>query len=153
MANRLWDSYADGLSLRDAMDRLLEHSVVRSQGLVSGANGGGARIMPIDVFEKDSDYVIRAYLPGTKADDVDISAERETVTIKAHIPGEGDKAEAGDYRWIVGELGYGDVVRTVRLPVPVNGSAIEASMEEGVLTLTVPKAEEAKPRKIAVVAK
>ncbi|MCK5212779.1 MAG: Hsp20/alpha crystallin family protein [Dehalococcoidia bacterium] len=153
MVYRLWDSNADGLSLKDAMDRLLEHSVVRPQALASGATGGGAKVMPIDVFEKDSDYLIRAYLPGVKADDVDISAERETVTVKAHIPGEEEKDEVGDYRWIVGELGYGDVVRTVRLPVPVNGGAIEASMEEGVLTLSVPKAEEAKPRKIAVVAK
>jgi len=153
MVYRLWDSNADGLSLKDAMDRLLDHSVVRPQALASGATGGSAKVMPIDVFEKDSDYLIRAYLPGVKADNVDISAEREVVTIKAHIPGEEEKDEAGDYKWIVGELGYGDVVRTVRLPVPVNGGAIEASMEEGVLTLSVPKAEEAKPRKIAVVAK
>ncbi|MBN1856755.1 MAG: Hsp20/alpha crystallin family protein [Dehalococcoidia bacterium] len=153
MANRFWDSYADSLSLRDAMDRLLEHSVVRPQALASGSTGGSAKVMPIDVFEKDSDYMIRAYLPGVKAEDVDISAEREVVTIKAHIPGEAEREESGNYRWIVGELGYGDVVRTVRLPVPVNGSAIEAGMAEGVLTLTVPKTEEAKPRKIAVVAK
>ena len=90
---------------------------------------------------------------GVKAEDVEIGAESETVTIKAHIPGEAEKEGAGAYRWLVGELGYGDVVRTVTLPAAIDAGKIEASVENGVLMVTVPKAEEAKPRKIAVIAK
>lgn len=150
MVMQRWDPFGDIVSLRDAMDRLFEQSVVRPQRSATASGMAGARMMPVDVFEKDSDYVIRAYVPGVKAEDVEIGAERETVSIKAHIPGEVETAEARDYKWLAAELGYGDVVRMVTLPMPINASGIDAQVDNGVLTVVVPKAEEAKPKKIAV---
>lgn len=150
MVMQRWDPFGDIVSLRDAMDRLFEQSVVRPQRTAGAPGMAGARMMPVDVFEKDSDYVIRAYVPGVKADDVEIGAERETVSIKVHIPGEIEKEEAANYKWLAAELGHGDVVRMVTLPMPINASAIDAQVDNGVLTVVVPQAEEAKPKKIAV---
>ena len=141
------------VSLRDAMDRLFEQSVVSPQKSAEAASLAGARLMPVDVYERDSDYVIKAYVPGVKAEDVEIAAERETVTLKLHVPGDVEKEEAKSYRWLAAELGYGDVMRMLTLPVPINAAKIEALVENGVLTVVVPKAEEAKPKKIVVKAK
>jgi len=146
------DRIGDAVSLRDAMDRLFEQSVVRPRR-ESAQAADTARSMPVDLYEKDNDYVIRAYVPGVKAEDVDISAERDSVVIRAHVPGEAEKEEAKGYRWMMGELGFGDVVRGLSLPAPIEAGKIEASVENGVLTVVVPKAEEAKPKKIAVKAK
>jgi len=152
MVVQRWEPFSDIVSLREAMDRLLEQSVVRPRR-ESAQTSAGARSMPVDVYEKDNDYVIRAYVPGVKAEDVDINAERDSIVIRVHIPGEAEKEEAKAYRWMMGELGYGDVVRGLSLPAPIEAGKIEASVENGVLTVLVPKAEEAKPRKIAVKAR
>ena len=88
-----WEPLSDGVSLREAMDSLFAQSVVRPErGIASRAPG--PRLLPVDLFEKDSTYVIRAYVPGAKAEDVEISAEDATVSIKAHIPGEVENEEA-----------------------------------------------------------
>jgi HSP20 family protein len=147
------EPYSNIVSLKDAMDRLFEQSVVRRHEAGEAAGLAGARVMPVDVYEKDSDYVIKAYVPGVKAEDVQIGVERETVSIKVHVPGEVEKEEAKSYRWLAAELGYGDVVRMLSLPAPINAAQIEAQVENGVLTVVVPKAEEAKPKKILVKAK
>ena len=148
-----WEPFGEGVSLREAMDCLFEQSVVRTQKADGSAGVAGARLMPVDMYEKDSGYVIKAYVPGVKAEDVEISAERETVTLKAHVPGEVEKDEAKSYKWFAAELGFGDVVRVLTLAVPIDAAKIEAQMENGVLTVVVPKAEEAKPKKIAVKSK
>ena len=146
------DRFGDSVSLREAMDKLFEQSVVRPrrEGAQSSAS---VRSMPVDLYETDNDYVIRAYVPGVKAEDVDINAERDSILIKAHVPGEAEREEAKGYRWMMGELGFGDVVRGLNLPTPIEAGKIEASVENGILTVVVPKAEEAKPKKIAVKAK
>ena len=153
MVMQRWETLGDIVTLRDAMDRLFEQSVVRPSRAQGTAPVAGAALMPVDVMEKDAEYVIKAYVPGVKAESVEIGAERETVSIKVHIPGDAECDEAKNCRWLAGELGYGDVARTLTLPAPIDGSKIEASVENGVLTVLVPKAEEAKPRKIVVKAK
>lgn len=150
MAMQRWDPFGDIVSLRDAMDRLFEQSIVRPQRMSGRPGLAGARVMPVDMFQRGSEYVITAYLPGVKAEGVEISAERDIVTLKAHIPGDIETEESKGYRWMVGELGYGDVVRTLAMPGPINAGKIEASVENGVLRVVIPQAEEAKPRKIEV---
>jgi HSP20 family protein len=136
------------------MDRLFEQSIVRPQRAAASSGGAaGARLMPVDVYEKDGEYVVKAYVPGVKAEEVEISAERETVSLKAHVPGEVEKEESKSYKWFAAELGCGDVVRVLTLPAPIDAAKIEAQVENGVLTVVVPKAEEAKPKKIVVKSK
>jgi HSP20 family protein len=153
MAMERWDPFNDIVSLRDAMDRLFEQSVVHPQRMAGRQSLAGAKVMPVDLFQKGADYIIKAYVPGVKAEDVQISSERDAVTLKAHIPGEIETDEARGYRWMVDELGYGDVLRTLVMPGPIDAAKIEATVENGVLTVLVPQAEEAKPRKIQVKAK
>jgi len=144
-----WDPFADLVTLREAMDRLFDQSFVRP-GQTGTREMTGARNMPIDLYERNGDYIIKAYLPGVKAEDVDINADQGTLTIQAHVPGEAEREEAKNYKWLVNELGYGDVARTVTLPSVIDAGKIDATVENGILTVTVPKAEEAKPKKIKV---
>jgi HSP20 family protein len=106
--------------------------------------------MAVNLCEKDDNYYLQAYLPGVKAEDVDISVDGNTINLKARIPSSMESEDAKNYRWYITELGYGDVNRSVNFPVPVNANRIEASQENGVLTIVVPKAEEAKPKQIKV---
>jgi len=110
MVMNRWDPFAELVTLREAMDRLFDQSFVRP-GQTSTREVTGARSMPIDLYERNGDYIIKAYLPGVKAEDVDISADQSTLTIQAHIPGEGEQGEAKNYRWLISELGYGDACR------------------------------------------
>jgi HSP20 family protein len=152
MVMRRWDPFADLVTLREAMDRLFDQSFVRP-GRASATEVTGASSMPIDLYERDGEYIIKAYLPGVKAEDVDINADQSTLTIQAHIPGETEREEARNYKWLANELGFGDVARTVTLPVTIDASNVDAAIENGILTVTVPKAEKAKPKKITVRAK
>jgi len=147
-----WDPFTDLVTLRQAMDRLFDQSFVRP-GQTGVREMTSASSMPIDLYDRNGDYIIKAYLPGVRAEDVEINADQGTLTIQAHIPGEAEREEAKNYRWLVNELGYGDVVRTVTLPSMIDAGKIDATVENGILTVTVPKAEEAKPKKITVRAK
>lgn len=152
MVMRRWDPSAQLISLREAMDRLLDQSFIRPRRAIL-AELASAFSVPIDLYERDGDYVIKAFLPGAKAEDVDINADKRSVTIKAHIPGEVEKEQAKNYKWLISQLGYGDVARTITLPTMVDPDKIEAAMENGVLTVTIPKADEAEVKKIMVEAK
>ena len=141
-------TFTSPVSLKDAMDRLFEQSFVQSPQ--SSAGQGSARTMAVNLCEKDDNYYLQAYLPGVKAEDVDVSVGGNTINLKARIPSSMESEDAKNYRWYITELGYGDVNRSVNFPVPVNANRIEASQENGVLTIVVPKAEEAKPKQIKV---
>lgn len=138
-----WEPLRDMMTLRQAMDRLFEDSFVQPAGFaVSGASG-----VAMDVFETDSEVVIKAELPGVKPDEVDVSIAEDVVTVKGEHKEEKEEKEANYFRK---ELRYGSFSRSVRLPASVNSGKAEAVFENGVLTLTLPKAEEVKPRKINV---
>lgn len=146
-----WNPMEELMTMREAVDRLVNESLVRPWRSEGGTPGVGR--MAVDLYEKGDDYVLQAHLPGVGADDVEITADRNTVAIRAHVPGEAEKEEAKGYRWLLHELGHGDVARTLELTVPINAEKIEARVENGILTLVLPKAEEAKPKQIKVKAK
>ena len=94
--------------------------------------------LPVNAWVDGDNYMIQAHLPGVSPEDVDISFENESLTIK----GEFLKADGGeDVEFIRNELFSGAFERTLNFRVPVNANAIEASFENGILTLSVPKAE------------
>lgn len=136
------------VSLRDAMDRLFEQSFV-SAGQTADQEKA-SYTMAVNLFEKDEAYYLQAFLPGVKADEVEISVDQNTLNIKARIPGEVEKEGAKDYRWYISELGYGKLSRSITFPGLIDAERIEASQDNGVLTIVVPKAEEAKPKQIKV---
>lgn len=150
MVTKRWDPFGGMISLRDAMDRLLEQSLIRTDRSLS-SDMVGSRALPMDVYERDGDYVIKAYVPGVSIDHIEISIDRGSLlTIKAHVGTDIEKEEAKKYNWLINELMPGDVSRTLTMPTMVEVGKIEANVDNGVLTLVLPKAEEAKPRQIKI---
>ena len=94
--------------------------------------------------------MITASLPGYNPDDVDISVHDGVVTIKGEVETKEEEAEDIDSKYYLRERRYGSFHRAIRLPVEVNADAAEANFENGILTLTLPKAEAVKPKRIAV---
>jgi HSP20 family protein len=149
MANLVrWDPVRDMMSLREAMDRLFEESFVRPRGMLAPVEG--AATLALDVFESDEDVTVRASIPGVNPDDIDISVTGDVLTIKGETSEEREEKQ-GNYQ--LRERRYGAFQRSVNLPAPVNTDKAEAEFKNGVLTLTLPKVEEVKPRSIKIKAR
>lgn len=101
---------------------------------------------PVDVIADNDSFTIKALLPGINADELDIQIVNEIVTISGEI--KSDREEGATY--LLAERPSGRFHRVITLPTPLNPAKVNANLENGVLTLEVPKAEEAKPRNIKV---
>lgn len=143
MAIERWDPIRETISLRDAMNSLLQESFVRPGGMgqVSQAT------LPLDVTETENEFVVKASLPGVKPEDVQITVHGDTLTIRGESKAEEEKE--GEH-WHLRERRFGSFQRSVTLATPVDSDKTEARYEHGVLTLTLPKAEGAKPRQIKI---
>jgi HSP20 family protein len=143
-----WEPFRDLISLREAMDRLFEESVVRPQGGLLAPIGEGT--LAVDVYETEDAVVVKSAIPGVKAGDIDISITGDTLTIKGETKSE---EEVKEENYVRREMRYGSFLRTVAVPTSVVADKTEAEFENGVLTLTMPKAEEVKPKAIKIKAK
>jgi HSP20 family protein len=103
--------------------------------------------IPLDIEENEDNYVIEASVPGLAPEDIKIEVEDGVLTIRAEHEGEDEQEREG---WHLRERFAGTVERKLRLGKDINSEAIEAHLEHGVLTLTLSKAEEAKPKLIEV---
>ncbi|HUT29297.1 MAG TPA: Hsp20/alpha crystallin family protein [Sedimentisphaerales bacterium] len=101
----------------------------------------------IDVAEDDNAIVVKAEVPGCKPDDIDVSVHGNTLTISGEKKHEQEKKEKGYYHV---ERSYGSFRRDLNLPNDVDPAKIEATCKDGVLSVTLPKAERAKPTKIKI---
>src|SRR3954470_16311324 len=144
MAIERWDPFREAISLRDAMNSLLQESFVRPGGMPAQS---GHAPLPLDVSETEDAFVVKASLPGVKPEDVEITVHGDTLTIRGESKGEEEKK--GEH-WHLRERRYGSCQRSVALATPVNSDQAQAHYEHGVLTLTLPKSEAAKPRQIKV---
>lgn len=104
---------------------------------------------PIDVIAGKDSFTIKALLPGVQPDDLDIHIVNEIVTIAGEIKRERDE----EANYLLEECPSGKFHRVLTLPTPLDSSKVQAELENGILTLSVPKAEEAKPRTIKVTRK
>jgi HSP20 family protein len=134
------------MSLREAMNRLLEDSFTRP-GAWLLPSGSGAMGIPIDVIETNDEVIIKASVPGVRWEDLDVSVTGEMLTIKGKTKAE-EKVEQGSY--IRQERRYGRFERSIALPTTVMADKADARFEQGVLTLTLPKDEEVKSKTIKV---
>lgn len=137
-----WDPFQEAMTLREAMNKLIEESMVPN---APARNGGFAPAL--DLSETPEAYLIEAAVPGLKAEDLNITFENGVLTISGEIK-QGSETKERNFHRV--ERRYGRFSRSVGLPTSVRGDAIEAKLENGVLFLSVPKAEEVKPRKITV---
>ena len=137
--------FGELLSLRQAMDRLLEDSFVRPGSWGDGSSE--ALALPLDVSSTKDELVIEAPLPGVRPDDVDVTVENGTLTIRAQMNTERTEGE-GDY--LVREIRRGTFTRSLSLPTGLEPDKAEATFKDGMLTLRVPRAEQVKPRQIRI---
>jgi HSP20 family protein len=138
-----WSPRRELVSLREAMDRLLEETLAEKQV----GRHGEARL-PIDVYTTPSEIVVRAPVPGVPPEEVEVTLEGDTLTIRAEVPGPLENVE-----YIFQECPCGRFSRVLTLNVPVDVGNIEATFEHGLLTLTLPKSVPAEPKTIKVTAK
>jgi len=148
MAIERWHPFTELMSLRQAMDRLFEDSFVRPSHVLTSL--GEVAAPTLDIYQTPSEIVVKATLPGVKPDDISIDITGETLTIKGEHKAE-QEVKREDY--LYQESRYGAFSRSVVLPGGLKSDKAEATMEDGVLTLTIPKAEEVKPKAINVKAK
>jgi HSP20 family protein len=130
--------------LRDEMDRLFEaplSELVRTSRLLTGSTP------PLDLHENKENFTVTLELPGMKKEDIDVSLHDGSLSISGERKSEQEFADAEVYR---SERFFGRFQRTVPLPAPVAADKIRAQYKDGVLTVTLPKAEEAKPKQINV---
>ena len=139
------DPFEALMPLREAINRMFEESFVWPRfEFFTG------RFFPIDISETEDkqQYVIEASLPGIKPEELQITAEGDTLTIRVSRKGEQEKKEKGTY--VRRERYEGEMSRTISLPTPIDADKVQATYERGVLTLRVPKAEGVKPKQIPI---
>ena len=134
---------------RNPYFRLIDDIFGDHRPLLGTANEFGNRSfgLAVDIEENEEHYVIRADLPGVSLDDISVNIHDDLLTISAETASESDDE---NQRVLVRERRVGKFSRSLRFPVPVNGDAVEAGFDNGVLNVTVAKAEHVKPRQIPV---
>ena len=140
-----WEPVREMMTLREAMDRLFDDAFTRP------LNQSGVSVIPaVDLYQTEDDVVLKANLPGLKADDVQITVTADLLTLHGEFKHENEQ-KGSTYHIL--ERRSGTFERSVMLPTDVQGDKAKADFENGVLTITLPKAETVKPKVITVKAK
>ena len=153
MVNRTLSSLNDTLSLREALHQLLEGSFIRPGTFTFAAGGTGAYAFPVNVYQVGEELKVEALLPGISPEEVHVELDRGVLTITARRQGwqpTGDQPQGQS--WHIREILPGQFTRSFALPFPAETEQVTADFSNGVLTLTVPKAEAARPRRIQITA-
>jgi HSP20 family protein len=144
-----WEPFNEMVSLRDAVGRLFEDSFIRPGAWPLPFDDGSFSV-PADVIETKDNVLVKMSVAGIKPEDIDISVVGDTLTIKGETKSE-ENFEGANY--LRKERRFGSFQRTFSLPTAVAADNAAAEFENGVLTLTLPKSETAKPRSIKVTMK
>ena len=139
-----WEPLRDLMSLREAMNQLFEQSVVTPHSWGNG-HRAAVRTLPIDLYATKDAYVLQANVPGIEPSSVNITIEGNTLSIRGEI-----KAPTQVDNYLLQERRFGAFERILNLDLPIQSDKVEATFQNGVLTLTLPKAEQAKPKIIKV---
>ncbi|HEV8537710.1 MAG TPA: Hsp20/alpha crystallin family protein [Bacteroidota bacterium] len=129
------------------MQREIDRMFDRFRGGVVDDNGAPTWLPAVDVVENANHYLVKAELPGVDKKDVKITIQNDVLIVRGEKKKESEKKDENYHRV---ERSYGVFQRSFTLPTSVKSEAIEASYDQGVLTITLPKAEEAKPKEIEV---
>ena len=140
-----WEPGREVMGMRDAMDRIFDEFFMRNP---AGFEGYG--IVDIDMLQTDDEVIVKASIPGVSPDDINISVTGDTLTLRGEI--NEDQAHKGA-NYHIRERKFGAFARSILLPSQVLADKAKAEFENGVLKLTLPKAEEVKPKTITVKAK
>jgi len=141
MALMNWNPEREAVQMYEKMNRLMEET----RNMLDYAGGSRMARLPIDAYSTENEIVVTAALPGVNPDEVEITVEGDTLTLRGEIP-----ARLDNVRYLFTERFHGPFIRTLQLNVPVDVDKIEATFDRGMLTLTLPKAEEIRPKVIKV---
>lgn len=137
-----WDPFREMVSMRRAVDRLIENTMGTEDW-----NQVSEWALALDVAEDADSYIVKASIPGIKPDDLEITYNKGSLTIKGELKDENENIN-GEYH--LRERRYGVFSRTIALPATVKSEDIQAKVDNGVLTLVLPKMEEIKPKRIQI---
>ncbi len=156
-----WDPMRDAPTLRDAINQIFEQAVM-GPGF-PGANGVNTGQM--NIIEADGKYICQLLLPGVNPDAIELTVRQNTLALKATLPdapfgalGYGQNSQNGQNgqnsqhkaTYLLHEFGGGEVNRTVTFPKDVNGDAVDAHFDQGVLTIEIPLAQHAQPKRVTI---
>ena len=133
-----WNPVRDMITMREAMDRILDES------LHNRPQPNLAWLLPVDAYVTQDAIVLQADVPGLKLEELQVTLEGDAVTIRGEIKGDSDQ------KYLPRERPNGRFERTLTINTPIDTSKIEAQIDLGVLTLTLPRAEAVKPRQIEI---
>lgn len=143
MSSSRGSQWNDFLSLRDMMENLMPGGVARMRG--AGMLGLS---IPVDLWETGQEYVVKAFIPGARSEDINIQVHGDTLRISGEI--KESPEEGKPVRWLIRERQTGHFQRTITLPQPVQANETQADFEQGVLTVRLPEAEEARTRTVPI---
>ncbi len=109
----------------------------------------GGRRLPVDFHVHEDEFVLKAEIAGIKPEDIQIEIKDDILTVKGEVKSESN----GEGKYLLREIYEGEFYRSLRLPEPVEVNKVEAKFENGLLTIHLPKAEEARPKTIKIKAK
>jgi HSP20 family protein len=141
-----WDPFQDLLAIQDEMNQVFGRALGRGDR-PSGERQARAWAPALDIAERNDAYVVTVEVPGIKPEQLEITVEDGVLTISGERRFEAETKEEQYHRV---ERSYGAFRRSITLPARVKADAIDASFEDGLLQVVVPKAEEAKPKRIEV---
>lgn len=144
-----WNPNSEIMSLWDAMDRLFDDTFTRPFALLHEGGSSGSSLA-IDMYQTAEEVVVKAALPGLQAEQVQINITGDVLTVRGETKQE---EETGNKAWHLREQRWGAFERSVALPTAVVSDKAKAEFENGILTISLPKAEEVKPKSITVRAK
>ena len=139
-----WEPYRDMITLQNRINRILGDTLAPA----SSVEGVGGWLPPVDIFEESDRLVFRAEIPGVNKDDIEVRVENGTLILHGEKRQEKEVDSESAHRI---ERFYGTFSRSFVLPTSIDAEKIEARYKDGVLELVLPKAEEARPRKIKIV--
>lgn len=141
-----WDPFRDLLSLQDRMNRLFEENLTRNKVFEEALTTG--RWSPVvDIYETDESVILKVELPGMTKDDITIEINENNLILKGERTFQKDIKEENYHRI---ERSYGTFSRSFTLPDTVDRDNVNANFKDGILEITIPKIEGAKPKQIEI---
>jgi HSP20 family protein len=140
-----WEPVREMMTLREAMDRLFDDAFTRPISM-----SGGSVVPAIDLYQNADEVVVKATLPGLKAEDIQISVTADVLTLHGEFK---EESEQNEKTYHLRENRYGAFERQVMLPIDVQSDKAKADFVNGILTIVLPKADTVKPKTISIKAK
>ncbi len=147
MAIMRWDPFRDLVSIQERMNRLFDQTLARTRGEEEEGIATSTWMPSVDIYETADRVVLKAELPGLTREDIDINVRNNTLTLRGERKFEKEVKEENYLRI---ERAYGSFQRSFTLPATIQQDKIKAVFKDGVLEVSLPKAEEARPKQIKI---